>query len=351
VSPDDRPEYNVYRSRRRPMTRAGSGDLDGLRDRLRRRREREPGERRPLTAGRVLKWVAAAVAGWLLLSGILFLISAQLEAGVSGSTEDALAGGGSTLTGSTILVLGSDQRQGESLDQSNAPGRSDSIMLLRAAFGSVRKLSIPRDAYTDIPGHGSQKINAAFALGGPALTVETVEAFMGNGLKINHVIEVDFEDFPELIDSLGGITVNSKSRICSPEFDNFWKGLRFPKGEQKLDGTKALGYARVRKNNCAPGENDIDRAERQQQVLSGIRDRLLSPTTFFRLPWVAWNAPKTIKSDMGAGSMFGLFTDLITGGSDDTAVLKPSCLGCGPGNSLLVSEGERRDAVDRLLDG
>ena len=80
-------------------------------------------------------------------------------------------------------------------------------MLVHAALGSVRKLSIPRDVEVEIPGHGINKINAAYALGGPALTIETVEAFLGNGLEINHLVEVDFEDFPEFIDSLGGITV------------------------------------------------------------------------------------------------------------------------------------------------
>src|SRR5439155_8673056 len=140
-------------------------------------------------------------------------------------------------------------------------------------------------------------------------------------------IEVDFKDFPELIDALGGVNVNVKTRICSPPFDNFWKGLRFHRGEQKLNGTRALGYARVRKNACAPNETDLDRAARQQQVLSAIRNRLVSPTTFFRLPWVSWQAPKTIKTDMSSPSLFGLFTDLASGNSDKTEVLKPSYLG------------------------
>lgn len=121
------------------------------------------------------------------------------------------------------------------------------------AFGSVRKLSIPRDSFAQIPGHEAQKINAAYALGGPGLMVKTVQGYLGNDLKINHVMEVDFEDFPKLIDALGGITVDNKTRICSPQFDNFYKGFRVPKGEQKLDGRRALGYARVRKNPARPG--------------------------------------------------------------------------------------------------
>ena len=139
---------------------------------------------------------------------MLFLVSAQTQEGVSDSAERALSSGGSLLSGSTILVLGSDARTGDSIDESQqGPSRADTIMLVHAAFGGVRKLSIPRDSFAEIPGHGGQKINAAYALGGPALMIETVEGFMGNGVKVNHLIEVDFEDFPKLIDALGGIDV------------------------------------------------------------------------------------------------------------------------------------------------
>ena len=139
-----------------------------------------PRDRRPITPGRVLKWVALAIAGWLLLSLVLFLISAQTQDGVSAATERALSSSGSLFTGSNILVLGSDVRTGESIDESQSgPGRSDTIMLVHAAFGSVRKLSIPRDVEVEVPGHGINKINAAYAFGGPALTIETVESFLG----------------------------------------------------------------------------------------------------------------------------------------------------------------------------
>lgn len=352
MSPDDKPEYKVYRSRRGGLLGGRGADLDRLRESLRKREgrpSREPGRPREVSPGRVMRWVAVAVLAWLALSALLFAVSAQLEEGVSSEAEAALSDGGSFFTGATTLVLGSDQRKGSSLDQSQAPGRADSIMLLHSAFGSVRKLSIPRDAAADIPGYGTQKINSAYALGGTALTIESVEAFLGNGLKIHHVVEVDFEDFPEFIDALGGITVNNKSKICSPGFDNFWRGFNLPKGEQELDGRTALGFSRVRKNPCAPGENDLDRAARQQEVLSGIKGKLFSPGTFVRLPWVSWKAPKALRSDLKAPGLGGLGLDVGTGGVGDTDVLKPSCLGCGPGSSLLVSDAEKQAAVDRLL--
>ena len=348
------PEYKVYRSRRRP--RAGGGDLNALRDRLSRfRRDGDggrpaaPRQKQPLTPGRVLKWVALAVAGWLLLSLVIFLISAQTQDGVSPETERALSSSGSLFSGSNILVLGSDVRTGDSIDESQTgPGRSDTIMLVHAAFGSVRKLSIPRDVEVDIPGHGINKINAAYALGGPALTIETVESFLGNGLEVNHLVEVDFENFPEFIDSLGGITVDNPTRICSAPFDNFWRGLRFKKGEIELNGKRALGYARVRKNSCAPAEDDRDRAARQQRVLSALGSKTKSPSTFVRLPWVSWNAPRTLRSDMNGLQLMMLFGDMATAGTSDTEVLEATCC---RGSNLFVSEGAKEDAVRKLVEG
>jgi LCP family protein required for cell wall assembly len=221
-------------------------------------------------------------------------------------------------------------------------------MLVHSAFGSVRKLSIPRDVEVDIPGHGVNKINAAYALGGPALTIETVESFLGNGLKVNHLVEVDFENFPDFIDALGGVTVNNKSRICSPPFDNFWKGLNFKKGEIELNGRRALGYARVRKNSCALGEDDRARAARQQQVLSAIGSQVKSPSTFLRLPWVSWNAPRTLRTDMNGLELMMLFGDMATGTSDETEVIEASCC---RGSNLFVSDGAKADAVHKLVEG
>jgi LCP family protein required for cell wall assembly len=346
------PEYTLYRSRRRAPGKLGGGDMDSLRRRLSRFRDREPrrpGQRHGITPGRVLKWVAVALLCWIALSALLFFVSAQTQEGVSDSAKSALSGGGSLFSGSTILVLGSDARKGASIDESQqGPSRADTIMLVHAGFGSVRKLSIPRDSEAEIPGHGTTKINAAYALGGSALMIRTVEGFLGNGVKINHLVEVDFEGFPKFIDAVGGVTVDVPHRICSPPFDNFWKGLNFKRGEQHLNGERALGYARVRKNPCAPSETDIARAERQQQVISALKSQITSVSTFLRLPWAAWRAPRAVKTDLKGPGLLALALDAAAGTSDELNVLEPSCLDCGVDGSLVVSDGAKADAVRKL---
>jgi LCP family protein required for cell wall assembly len=350
--PEQQPDYKVYRSR--------PGFFDRLRspsetwDRLRRERrlkQRLPGapERgRYYWVKRGLKWLAIAVVGWILLSIALFFLSAQLSKGLPKSAQQSLSGGGNLLSGSTVLVLGSDQRpQGQHEPGAVGPGRSDSIMLLRASFGSVRRLSIPRDSFAAIPGHGSQKINAAFAIGGAGLAVKTVENFLGGGVRINHVVEVSFQDFPHLIDALGGIDVNLKRCVVSNNVFESGHRFRLRKGDHHLNGREALEFSRIRENRCSPNETDIQRAERQQLVLQRMRAKALSPTTFFRLPWVAWDAPKTVRTDLGGFGLGTLFTDLVTGGSGKTHVLLPS--GPGPAGSLIISPAEKQSAVKEFL--
>jgi LCP family protein required for cell wall assembly len=358
MAPDERgekPEYNVYRSRRGLFDRFRPRDqLSQLRDAARRRARRPRDEpdrtlrKRPAKPWwrRLLKWVAVAAGAWVLLSFLLFMLSAQITDGVSDETEAALADGGSMLTGSTVLVLGSDQRPEGTKEPgaAGAPARADSILLLHVGFASVRRLSILRDSETDIPGHGTQKINAAYAFGGAPLMIRTVEQFLGNGLEINHIVEINFEDFPDFIDALGGVDIDLKRCVRSNSFGG--RRIRLSKGEHHLDGKRALQFARVRKNECAPNEDDRQRAARQQQVMSAIRSQILSPSTFFRLPLVSWQAPRALRTDLKGPGLLALFTDVMTGGSGKTRILKPFQI-----SPLLVSEEEKRRAVRELVGG
>ena len=343
----DEPEYTVYRSRKGPLSRFKREEPGGIDDLRRERRPQPRRVRRQVSWGRVVKWVLLAALAWIAFSFVVFLVSAQLAEHSSDTADAALTRGGSLLSGSTILVLGSDARPSNSKEPgAGGPARSDSIMLIHVGFGSVRKVSILRDSQANIPGHGVQKINAAYALGGAGLTIQTVEQFMGNGLKINHIVEINFENFPKLIDSLGGITVHLRRCIHSNRFGG--KVLILHRGDQHLTGHQALQFSRVRENKCAPNEDDRARAKRQQQVLAAMRRRLLSPTAFIRMPWVAWAAPRTVRSDMRGPGLSMLFADLATGGGGNTRVLMPSG---SNGTQLIVSDAAKRRAVDELLHG
>jgi LCP family protein required for cell wall assembly len=344
----DEPEYTLYRSRKGPLSKLKRDEPGGLADL---KRERRPPERRrlrkPITPGRVIKWVVLAALAWIALAFVVFLISAQVAEHSSDQTKAALSSGGSLLTGSTILVLGSDARPPNSKEPgAGGPARSDSIMLMHVGLGSVRKLSILRDSQANIPGHGVQKINAAYALGGAGLAVQTIEQFMGNGLKINHILEINFQNFPKLIDALGGITVHLNKCIHSNSFDG--KVLVLHKGDQHLTGKQALRFSRVRENRCAPNEDDRARVKRQQQVLSAIRSSLLTPGAFLRLPLIAWDAPRTVRSDMHGPGLTALTADLASGGGGKTRVLMPYSAN---GTELLVSDAAKRRAVEQLVNG
>ena len=344
--PGGSPDYKVYRSRRRlrDMVRPPES-LAGLRQRT---TKGPPAGRRPqrrITPGRVLKWLALAVLAWTLLSLVIFLVSAQVHQGVSPGAERALSGGSSFLTGSTVLVLGSDKRSPETAEPgSGGPPRADTIMLLRASVGEVRRLSVLRDSQAQIPGDGTQKINAAYAIGGAGLMVRTVEDFMGEGLEVNHLVEVNFDDFPDFIDALGGVNVELDDCVRSPPFGG--KRVRLGRGEHHLDGDEALRFARVRKNTCAPNEGDEKRAERQQQVLSAIRSRIFSPAGFIRWPWAAWNAPRAIDTDMAGPGLTGLAFDILTGGTGETRVMDFTQV--NPDQSVVVPESERARGARHL---
>ena len=138
-------------------------------------------------------------------------------------------------------------------------------------------LSIPRDLQVPIPGGGTQKINAAYQLGGAALAIKTIRQF--TGLPINHVMVVNFGAFKDLIDAIGGITVNVPKPIRSNRFDcpyktqaqcEKWPGWRFAKGSQHMNGERALIYSRIRENMLDPAETDVTRGARQQAVIDAV---------------------------------------------------------------------------------
>ena len=141
------------------------------------------------------------------------------------------------------------------------------------------------------------------------------------------MVEVNFEDFPELHrlarrHRREAEEVRSRARpSASSAPPAARRPLRFKRGENHLTGHQALGFSRIRKNLCDPSEDDRDRAARQQMVMLGIREQGWSPRTFVKLPWIAWDAPRTVRSDLAGPGMTALAIDLITTGGR----ARPTC--------------------------
>ena len=378
--PPEKPDYAVYKSRRRLGDLVRKPDLSGLGDRFKRGgdddKARKPvgsSDDRPLWR-RVAKWVLIGVLAWIVLSFAAFAISAQIQKSkLADGIGDELGGNPFMIASpQTILVLGTDVRSGafagpeeaepqkcieavvsgRAKDASckNAPFRSDTIMLIRAGGGSFRKLSIPRDTLAEIPGQGPQKINSAYASGGAKLAIRTVEGMLG--IEVDEVAIIDFDGFRSFIDTIGGIDVDLPSPVCSSVSDGSFN-LDLEKGENHLDGFQAITLARTRSNTCGDGDfagTDVERAQFQQLILDGIKGKLTSitslPMNFIKGPIIGWNAPKAMVSSMGMLTMPQLVISTAIG-SGDTDVLTPSST-TGAGN-LVVSPQECERAARELL--
>jgi len=307
---------------------------------------------------RIVLTLLALVAFWLLLSLVLFLLSSQFERTAPPSNVAAvLDPAGFPLTSANnILVLGSDRRQKDSKEpgaETSGPGRSDTIMLIRTGGGHAARLSIPRDTVIEIPGHGLQKINAAHEYGGPAESISVIKNWLD--IPINHMVEVNFENFPQLIDAMGGVNYTGGCIVSKLDGGSADGGftLRLPSGTHHIDGKQALALARTRENLCAPNESDIQREEHQQALFNDMKDRLLSPSSFLRLPLIAWNAPPAIISDMSGPELLGMFAALAVAGTPPTRVLKPTGQTTLPSGEegLTISEAARRADVARFEAG
>lgn len=160
------------------------------------------------------------------------------------------------------VLLGSDSRD----DADPSDGRSDTIMVVHLNKKRTRAYitSFPRDMYVDVPGYGRNKINAAFELGGPTLTVTTLEQL--TGARMDHVVLVNFEGFIDLTTDLGGVGVVNKTAFSSHGYD-------YPKGRISIEGKKALWF--VRERHALP-RGDLDRAENQRNVIKAIVAKGLS---------------------------------------------------------------------------
>ena len=167
-----------------------------------------------------------------------------------------------------ILLLGRDAQN------PIYSGNTDSITILSIdkKTKKVALLSIPRDSKVNIPGHGMDKINAAYGDGGINLTVTTIENFLN--IHIDYYVVIDFEEFKSIVDTLGGINVNVEPQIAAyrPELGQA--------GVKKLNGDQTLLYARFRQDN----EGDIGRVHRHQKIIAEIVKESLEPSNLPKLP-------------------------------------------------------------------
>lgn len=228
--------------------------------------------RRPRRSRRVVLVLAATLA-------LLLAWPVGLAVWANGKIQHvpALSGGPGT-PGTTYLLAGSDSRGDGGIPQDGTEGaRTDTIMVLEVpSSGPASLISLPRDTYVDIPGHGPAKLNAAFSLGGPTLLVTTVEKI--TGLTVDHYVEIGLGGLAQIVDAVGGVELCMDPAVDKVDFpvNDPDSGLVWAApGCQTVDGRLALAYARMRK---ADREGDIGRARRQQRLISAVTAKVAQPS-------------------------------------------------------------------------
>ncbi|GII00866.1 LCP family protein [Planobispora takensis] len=211
--------------------------------------------------------LAGSGAAWSLSSYAANKVR-SVDAGVPGAQSTGAM---------NILLVGVDRRDDLTRKQQNqlklgreTGERTDTMMVIHLSedHRKVTVVSLPRDTWTTIPGKGEHKINSAYQLGGPKLTTRTVQNV--TGLTIHHYVEVNVLGFINVVDALGGVSVCTPVAINDPK-----TALSLQPGTYSLDGVRALAYARTR----ATARSDLDRIDRQQQVISALLNQALSGDT------------------------------------------------------------------------
>lgn len=257
----------------------------------------QPGRR-----GRRIALIAGTVVLVLILAfvGTYFWLNGKLDRSVT------LPASTTSSAGQNWLIVGSDTRKGltrTEIDQLHVgfvgASASDSLMLLHMGGPKPVLLSIPRDSYVPIPGHGYNKINAALAFGGPTLLVQTVEEV--TGLRINHYMGIGFGGLVSVVNNVGGV------RICLPHaLQDSYSGTNLKAGCQNLNGTQSLAFVRDRHSFAT---SDLQRIEDQRAFLKALLSKATSPgvylNPFTSLPFAS-SAASAISVDKGS-SLYDLY--------------------------------------------
>ncbi|WP_237101611.1 LCP family protein [Nonomuraea sp. MG754425] len=300
--------------------RSGGSPMRPLRSRG---AERPPKGPRRRISGKAIGGIIAGLLVVLLVAGVglFFWIDSRLT-GIEG-VLDEYPGRPADTPGTNWLLVGSDSRKGltaaqrRKLATGRAAGqRTDSMMLLHIPEGSDKPtlVSLPRDSAVTIPGRGRDKLNSAYAYGGPKLLARTVESV--TGVHVDHYMEIGFAGFVGIVDAVGGVEINVRAAVDDPK-----AGLKLKKGTQVLNGSQALGYVRTRKGGALP---DFERTKRQRQFLSAVVKKAASPgvliNPFTSIP-LAMSATDSVEVDSGTGAFNLLSLGLAMGDSPVTTVV------------------------------
>jgi LCP family protein required for cell wall assembly len=206
-----------------------------------------------------LRWAVLAIVV-VLVALLAWPIGLVMWANGKVQHTAALSGAAGT-PGTTYLLAGSDSRADGAVHDHTTGARTDTILLLQVPeHGPTALISIPRDSYVAIPGHGKNKINAAFAWGGAPLLVRTVEQL--TGMTVDHYVEIGMSGVESVVDAVGRV------RLCYPkDVDDQDSKLHWKAGCHTVNGKTALAFSRMRK---ADPTGDIGRGERQRQVVSAV---------------------------------------------------------------------------------
>ena len=251
---------------------------------------------RPVQAGRRFARIIGALVVVLIVVvvGSYFWLNGKLHRTIT------LPATTSSSAGTNWLITGSDSRQGLSRTARDAMHvgsdtgtlNSDSIMLLHMGSGTPVLISIPRDSYVSIPGHGHNKLNSALAYGGPTLLTQAVEN--ATGLTINHYMGIGFGGLVQVTNAIGGV------QMCLPSSVNdSYSGVKLQAGCQTLNGDQALSFVRDR-HSFATG--DLQRIQDQRAYLKALLNKAVSPGVYLN-PFTAFpfasSAASAISVDQG----------------------------------------------------
>ncbi|MFP9130520.1 LCP family protein [Niallia sp. BSM11] len=262
------------------------------------------------------KWIRNILSIVILLIVIctMFIIY-QYKSGVIESTKDVNNKGKDydflpaepQLGEMNILLLGSDSRGEEH-------SRSDTLMIAHynSNNNSIKLASIMRDTYVDIPGHGLQKINAAFAFGGPELVRQTIKNNFD--IDVNYYAIADFKGFSKLVD----IIAPDGIQVDIPYVMSYGIGTVLKPGSQILHGKDLLGYVRFRHDRLS----DFGRVERQQEVMSKLKEQAISAHTIYNLPKIIGLATPYIDTNLDTQSILSLSKGLLLNSTDGLESLR-----------------------------